>query len=334
MIKEQVIAPRSQTRTKASASLRDGRSAQRPARRDRRATKARAGGGRRLRALLRYAPLVSKVILAGLIGILAFVGYRAAASAAFFRLRQLDITGVRRASSDELKSSILHQVAATGVWRTDLNALSAALQRHPWVSKAVVSRVLPDGIRVRITEREPRIVVRTTAGRLLWADDDGMLLTPVNPTDRLPDFFLRGWDESETDSARAENRARTANFLEIMKGWQAAEISGRVSELNLADLRDIRAQLAGNDSQIEVRLGREDFTNRLRYALAELDRQRDTPRGPLIKYIDVSQGVEKGGHLTIGLATTNSPRAAPSSSQQADAPATAARNNNRLRRAQ
>ncbi len=56
------------------------------------------------------------------------------------------------------------EVEKTGVWKADLKGLNARLERLPWVRTAVVSRVLPDGIRVRITERVPRAVVRTMSG--------------------------------------------------------------------------------------------------------------------------------------------------------------------------
>ncbi|HYY43148.1 MAG TPA: cell division protein FtsQ/DivIB, partial [Pyrinomonadaceae bacterium] len=67
-------------------------------------------------------------------------------------------------------------------------------------------------------------------------------------------------------------------------------LAERVSEVNLDDLRDVRAQLAGADSQVEVRLGKDDLTKRLRQALQALDEQRQTPRGALISYIDMTQG--------------------------------------------
>jgi len=58
----------------------------------------------------------------------------------------------------------------------------------------------------------------------------------------------------------------------------------------LLDLRDVRAQLAGDDSEIEIRLGAQDHGRRLRLALNKLDEQRQTPRGPFISYIDLTQG--------------------------------------------
>jgi hypothetical protein len=161
--------------------------------------------------------------------------------------------------------------------------------------------VLPDGLRVRVTERVPTAIVRTASGRLVWVDTDAVMLGAIRPTDVMPPFFIRGLDEAETSASRSANRERMQKY-ELMRGeWEAQGLSERVSEVNLDDLRDVRAQLAGDDSQIEVRLGREDFGNRLKRSLIELDNQRNTPRGPFIMYIDASQGVEKGSHLVVGL---------------------------------
>ena len=98
-------------------------------------------------------------------------------------------------------------------------------------------------------------------------------------------------------------------FLELQKDWDLLALSERVSEVNLVDTRDIRAQLAGDDSQIEVRLGAEDHGQRLKKALSVLDSQRQTSRGPMISYIDLTQGkraivgLTTGSHVTDGEST-------------------------------
>ena len=40
-------------------------------------------------------------------------------------------------------------------------------------------------------------MVRTSAGRFIWVDDDAVLLGEMIPTDQMPPFFLRGWNEDE-----------------------------------------------------------------------------------------------------------------------------------------
>ncbi len=303
-MREQVIAQKVGNRSGITAKGRSGGIAQRPQRRDR--SGPGEGVGTRLRAMLTYVPVVLKVAIAIIIGAMIFVSYRAAAAASFFQLRKVEVQGNSRASSADIHTVMRREVGKTGVWKTDLKELSARLERLPWIRRATVSRVLPDGIRVRISEREPRVVIRTAAGRFIWADDDAVLLGEMLPTDQLPPFFLRGWNEEESELARKENAERIAKLLELQRAWNEAGLSQRVSEVNLVDIRDVRAQLAGDDSQIEVRLGSQDLGKRLKDALQALDQQRQTPRGPFISYIDLTQGkwaiigLMSGAHLVVG----------------------------------
>jgi cell division protein FtsQ len=259
-----------------------------------------------MRALLGYVPTLLKVIIAITLGVLSFAGYRAASAASFFQIRNVEVQGDSRASLKDVQSIVKKEVSQTGVWRADLNDLSQKLERLTWVRKAVVSRVLPDGIRVRIVEREPRAVVRTVGGRFIWVDEDAVMLGEMLPADELPPFFLRGWNEDEGEAARKENSERVRKFMELRRDWETAGLSERVSEVNLIDMRDVRAQLADDDSQIEVRLGSQDLGKRLKQALEVLDEQRNTPRGSLISYIDLNQGkgaivgFVSGAHVTSG----------------------------------
>ena len=307
-MREQVVTSRA-GRSAPGRGGRAGAVTQRPARRGRAGSGGRSAQNSSVWSkVLQLAPLFGKLLLAVSVGLLVFAGYRVAASAAFFQARAIDITGTERTSSDDVKTLVRRAVALTGVWKADLGAISDELvNRLPWVRTAVVSRVLPSGIRVRITERVPRAVVRTAAGRFVWVDTDGVMLGAAAPSDQMPPFFIRGWDESDADrlAGNAENRLRIMKYLEMEREWKQLGLAGRVSEVDLNDLRDVRAQLAGDDSHIEVRLGREDFGERLRLALEKLDEQRRTSNGALVTYIDATLATQnhpaQNHHVIIGL---------------------------------
>jgi cell division protein FtsQ len=252
----------------------------------------------RLRSLLGYVPTALRIGVIAIVCLLVVVVYRAAASASFFQIKTVETKGAARASVDDIQTTVRRDVAPTGVWRADLQELSKHLEQLPWVRTAIVSRVLPDGIRVRITERQPRAVVRTNSGKFMWVDDDAVYLGEMAPADQMPPFFLHGWNEE--GAAQAENRQRVAKFLELQKEWDVQGVSERVSEVNLMDLRDVRVQLAGDDARIEIRLGSQEQDARLKKALTVLDAQRQTARGPLISYIDLSQGKRAIVGLTTG----------------------------------
>jgi cell division protein FtsQ len=261
---------------------------QRPARRD-----GTVGGKARNfspRALFGYVPSALKFVLVILALVALFVGYRVAASASLFQVRSVDVTGASRISAAEIEVLTRRAAARTGVWRADLSAISTELQRLPGIRSAVVSRVLPDGLRVRVTERVPLAVVRTSAGHFFWVDDEGVALGEMKNTDNVPSFFIRGWNEEGTEEARKDNAERVQKYLEVAREWAALGLSERVSEVNLLDLRDVRAQLAGNDSQIEVRLGGQELGERLKQGLDALDKYRQTLRGSTITHVDLQTG--------------------------------------------
>ncbi len=293
-MREQVIAQKVGNRSGIGGQRRSGAVTQKPARRE-------SGGepfSTRLRALLAYVPSFLKLALAIVIGVLFFAGYRAAASASFFQLRTIEVQGTSRLQPADIQTLVQQSVDKTGVWKADLNGINERIERLPWVRTAVVSRVLPDAIRVRITERSPRAVVRTSAGRFRWVDEDAALLGEMQPTDQMPAFFLHGLSDEDSEFAHNENRERVAKFLELQQAWDTAGISERVSEVNLMDTRDVRAQLAGDNSQIEVRLGARDQASRLKGALKALDSHDDIPNRAMISYIDMSLG---NGKAIVGL---------------------------------
>ena len=327
-MKQQLPAQKVGNRSGISGKSRNSGGTQKPSRRGRDSSES---VGSRVRSLLPYVPSVLKVILAIATGVVFFLGYRAAASASFFQVRTVEASGLNRASLASIQAAVRQDVKETGVWRADLAQLSNHLQQLPWIRTAVVTRVLPDGIRVRIVEREPRAVVRTGTGRFVWVDEDAVSLEDMKPADPIPSFFLRGWNEEESTSARTENRERVAKFLELQKAWDEQGLSERVSEVSLLDLRDVRAQLAGDDAEIEIRLGAQDHVRRLRSALNVLDKQRQTPRGAFISYIDLSQGKRAIVGLNTGTRTiadsegddaTAVETVAPADRNRSDKPAT------------
>ena len=154
-------------------------------------------------------------------------------------------------------------MSETGVWRADLATAQQHLERLPWVRTAVVTRVLPDGIRVRITEREPNAVVRT--GRDVSSGWTTMRCISAKCRRRIR--CRRSFCAVGTKTIQAARKLRiaiaSASFSSCNAIGSGQGLSERVSEVNLLDLRDVRVQLAGDDSQIEVRLGSQDQSARL-----------------------------------------------------------------------
>ncbi|MDQ3907467.1 MAG: FtsQ-type POTRA domain-containing protein, partial [Acidobacteriota bacterium] len=205
MLKEQVITPRAGRGGRGDGGAfvttegRAGKMLQRPSTRGGKAQGARGeqqrakSKGGAWRVALAWAPLAAKVLVAVVAGAVLFKGYRAAAASSFFGVKTVDVSGVSQASEDQIKQ-IVRRAAADGVWKADLAEISAEIERQPWVRTAVVTRVLPTGLRVRVTERVPRVVVRLNSGRFVWVDEDAVTVGGLTSAQQQPAFFLRGWD--------------------------------------------------------------------------------------------------------------------------------------------
>ena len=326
-MKEQVIASRGPRR----ASTQQKGFVQKPARRN-----GSAGGRARNfspRVLFAYLPKALKFVIAIVILIASIVGYRMAASAALFQVQAIDVSGTSRTSAEEIQGLTRRALSRTGVWRADLSAISNELSQLPGVRRAVVSRVLPDRLRVRITERVPLAVVRSSDGHFVWVDDDGVKLDEVKADDHLPDFFIRGWNEEGGEDARKENLEKVQKYLALQKDWNSAGLSRRVSEVTLFDLQDVRVQLAGEDSQIEVRLHGDPSASNLSFALQQLDAYKQTPRGATITYLDVQKDRvtigSRSGNRTVNDGASNDSSAGsakPDTSNSGNGTQTAAQN--------
>ncbi len=145
-------------------------------------------------------PLLLIVALIGAVTFMALSGYQTATASAFFGLRSVDIRGNERTASDDIQRIVESSVQKTGVWNADLSDIRSKLEKFPFVKAAAVSRVLPSGIRVNVTERVPAAIVHLSSGDFL-VDGEGTALVMATAKNNDFPFIMQGWDESKTEKA-------------------------------------------------------------------------------------------------------------------------------------
>ena len=126
-------------------------------------------------ALTRWTLGIAAVLIVSF-GIL--FAYRWVTAHEFFALADLRIEGSQRLSAEE--------VAAMGGVAPGINVLNiniAEVQRRiaasEWVKSVGVTRVLPDGLVIEVSEREPAFLTRREE-QLFYADVDGNIIAPVS----------------------------------------------------------------------------------------------------------------------------------------------------------
>ncbi len=127
----------------------------------------------RARHVVRFAARAALLCGIGLIGV---VGYYVVFSSQFFRVTTLNVEGLNRlAAIDVARRAKVPR--AVNIFRVNRAAIAERVSRHPWVAEAVVRRRLPWTLVVRVRERRPLAVLKSTPAVLL--DREGMILGPA-----------------------------------------------------------------------------------------------------------------------------------------------------------
>ncbi len=124
-----------------------------------------------------------------------------------------------------------------------------------WVEDAAISRIWPDRLLVRIRERQPVAYVYFRNGPLL-IDTQGVLLDPpVQSQFAFP--VLSGAKEDESEAVRRE---RVGALLRVQE--DLGPLAKDISELNVADLDNIRMVAQFDGRPVELILGDTNFHRR------------------------------------------------------------------------
>ena len=197
------------------------------------------------------------------------MGYRTVTASAFFDVETVDVRGTNRAPKDAIENIVKRESVKTGVWNADLGEIKREVEDLTFVKTATVSRVLPNGVRVNVVERIPRVAVQLNSG-IYWADEDGVLLGKVGRDEKTPPFVLKGWSMSKLDQAKKENQKRAKMYLQMLEEWQDFEVAKRVNLVDLSDTKNATAMVRDSGENVSVKLGADDFGKRLRSALKEI----------------------------------------------------------------
>ena len=233
-----------------------------------------------------FVPLFLMVGILSCLGFLLFMGYRTVTASAFFDVKTIDIKGVSRSSKDEIERIVRSRAEKSGVWSADLSSIKAEIEKDVRVKSAVVSRILPDGMRVDVIERVPRAVVQTDSGEF-WADEDAVFIGSIQKNDSRPPFVLRGWDEARSERAVKENQERVRVYLKMLDDWRSFDLASRVIAVDLSDMKNPQATVRDSGEEVTIVLAKENFGKRLQRGLEIIAR-----KGKEIKAVDLSSSKE------------------------------------------
>jgi cell division protein FtsQ len=217
-------------------------------------------------------PFYRRVLFIGVAGIAGASGAWTAARFLLYgeqmlliRPEQIEVNGNHIVSREAVLQQFVHD-RGRSILRAPLDARRSALEEISWVESATVQRILPNRIRVDLTERTPIAFLRNGT-ELALIDAHGVILDRPRGED-LQFPIVTGLTEN---MAREERGKRMQTYQEFMKDIDLVRSgsSDRVSEVDLANPKDLRAVMTGianpTDTQaLTIHFGTGDFTGKYR----------------------------------------------------------------------
>ena len=230
----------------------------------RRKTTTRKSNSRDLASF--FVPLFFIICIVFCIGFLFFMGYKTVTASEFFNVKTINVEGAKQTSANEIENVVKRETEKTGVWNADLEEIRQNVEKMNFVKIATVSRVLPNGVRVNLIEREPIAVVRLDNGDF-WVDKDAAILKRVGEKEERHPFVLQGWNENQTEKAKEDNVKRVKIYLRMLDEWRDYEIAKRVSAVDMSDIRDVEAFVEDSGENVKIIFRQDDYGTGLKKSL-------------------------------------------------------------------
>lgn len=178
---------------------------------------------------------------------------------------QVQVTGNHIVQRDAVMQ-LFTRDKGRSVLQVPIDARRSQVEQLSWVQSASVERILPNHIRVEITERTPIAFLRS-GNELALIDSHGVILDRP----RGEEMYFPVVSGLAENLAREERERRMKGFEEFLKSIDLVRggSSDRVSEVDLGNPKDLRAVMTGlmgpTDTQaVTIHFGDGDFTGKYR----------------------------------------------------------------------
>jgi len=215
-------------------------------------------------------PFYRRVLVVGAVGVagvtVAFYGTQFllySPSMLLLKPDQIEVSGNHIVGREAVLQQFVHD-RNRSVLQIPLDARRTQLEQIPWVESASVQRILPNRLRVELTERTPVAFLRN-GNELALIDAHGVILDRPRDEDlRFP--IVSGVSD---DLPRDQREKRMQTYDEFMKDIELVRggSSDRVSEVDLSTPKDLRVVMTGlasaTDSQaVAIHFGSAEFTGK------------------------------------------------------------------------
>lgn len=224
--------------------------------------------------------------------------HRWATTSERFALSAITFAGTSRAAPAELARSA-GLVKGANLFELDVAAARRAIEQHPWVREAEITRHFPASVSVRVAEHEPAAVI--SLGDLYLVNREGKPFKRLQPRDGLDLPLLTGVSRDEYVESPEQAAESFQRALAALDAYARAEKAEPISEVHIAP----RSLTLITTSGAELRFGEDASAEKL----ARLSRVRAelARRGLTAEVIHLDNRV-RPGWVAVKLSTSSSER--------------------------
>ncbi len=180
---------------------------------------------------VRFAPAVLVFVVTGLLSSVSVASYRFVTESSKFAIRDIAVDGVANLSAEDVIAMTRLQVGQN-IMQVNLSHAAKYCELHPWIKQAKISRSLPDGIRITVTEVEA--VGVANLGGLYLVNREG------HPFKRV-DFgkgegvglpMVTGLTRDDFNQFAEETQQRIKNAIELVEAFSMHSDRPEVGEVH------------------------------------------------------------------------------------------------------
>jgi cell division protein FtsQ len=189
---------------------------------------------------------------------LCLVGYRALLSSPLLQVTRIQVNGCQQLEPQ----AVIQQAeipSGVNILALDLDGVRKRLTQHPWIAAAMISREIPDRIRIEIEERKPVALVK--GHQFYLADQQGACFAKAAPSEHAGLPIITGLDPETLGSGCNLPREFTVLLENLYRETQLILPWRLISEIRW----DRNAGLSFFTARggIQVDLGSEDYGIRI-----------------------------------------------------------------------
>ncbi len=125
-------------------------------------------------------------------------------------IKSININVMEKVGTKDIKR-ISNIEEGQNILSVDLGAGAKAIEAHPWIKSAVITRHIPETINIEVVERKPLCLVSMDG--LYVADEDGIIFKKYSPEDALDLVLITGLD----GTMDGESKVLSAELIEFVE---------------------------------------------------------------------------------------------------------------------